>query len=197
MAKYYLFYRIIYFVFPAIFLDRDGVIIENRSDYVRSWEDVQVFPQALEALARASASPYKIVLVTNQSAVGRGLMSLAAAEAINCRLKALIEDAGGRVDGIFLCPHAPEADCDCRKPKPGLLLQAAQALDLDLVRSVMIGDALTDLMAGQAAGVGRLALVRSGRGAAQDRLPKPESLQPYQTYDSLTSALEDILGNDG
>lgn len=195
MAKYYLFYRIIYIVFPAIFLDRDGVIIENRSDYVRSWEDVQVFPQALEALARASASPYKIVLVTNQSAVGRGLMSLAAAEAINCRLKALIEDAGGRVDGIFLCPHAPETDCDCRKPRPGLLLQAAQALDLDLVRSVMIGDALTDLLAGQAAGVGRLALVRSGRGAAQDRLPKPESLQSYRTYDTLTNALEDILGN--
>jgi D-glycero-D-manno-heptose 1,7-bisphosphate phosphatase len=193
LAKCYLFYRIIYFVFPAIFLDRDGVIIENRSDYVRSWEDVHVFPQALEALANASASPYKIVFVTNQSAVGRGLMSLATAEAINCRLKALIEDAGGRVDGIFLCPHAPEAACDCRKPKPGLLLQAAQALDLDLARSVMIGDALTDLMAGQAAGVRRLALVRSGRGADQDRLPKPESLKQYQTYDSLTSALEDIL----
>lgn len=184
-------------MFPAIFLDRDGVIIENRSDYVRSWEDVHVFPQALEALAKASASPYKFVLVTNQSAVGRGLMSLAAAEAINCRLKALIEDTGGRVDGIFLCPHAPEADCDCRKPRPGLLLQAAQALDLDLPRSVMIGDALTDLMAGQAAGVGRLVLVRSGRGAAQDLLPKPESLQPYQTYDTLTSALEYILGIGG
>ena len=182
-------------MFPAIFLDRDGVIIENRSNYVRRWEDVHVFPQALEALAKASASSYKIVLVTNQSAVGRGLMSLAAAEAINCRLKAFIEDAGGRVDGIFLCPHAPEAECDCRKPKPGLLLQAAQALDLDLTRSVMIGDALTDLMAGQAAGVGRLALVRSGRGAAQDRLPKPESLQSYQAYDTLTSALEDILGS--
>ena len=197
MAKYYLFYRIIYFVFPAIFLDRDGVIIENRSDYVRSWEDVHIFPQALEALAMASASPYKIVLVTNQSAVGRGLMSLAAAEAINARLKVLIENAGGRVDGIFLCPHAPEAECDCRKPRPGLLLQAAKALDLDLARSVMIGDALTDLMAGQAAGVAHLALVRSGRGATQDRLPKPESLQGYQTYDTLTSALEDILGSGG
>lgn len=184
-------------MFPAIFLDRDGVIIENRSDYVRSWGDVHVFPQALEALANASASPYKIVFVTNQSAVGRGLMSLAAAEAINSRLKALIEDAGGRVDGIFLCPHAPEAECDCRKPKPGLLLQAAQALDLDLARSVMIGDALTDLMAGQAAGVRHLALVRSGRGAAQDGLPKPEGLKPYQTYDTLTSALEDILGSGG
>ena len=183
-------------MFPAIFLDRDGVIIENRTDYVRRWEDVHVFPQALLALAKASQGPYKVVLVTNQSAVGRGHMSLAAAEAINCRLATLIEEAGGRVDGIFLCPHAPEADCDCRKPKPGLLLQAAKELDLDLGRSVMIGDALTDLMAGQAAGVGRLALVRSGRGATQDRLPKPEDLRPFRVYDTLDSALEDLLGSE-
>lgn len=182
-------------MFPAIFLDRDGVIIENRTDYVRRWEDVHVFPQALLALAKASQGPYKIVLVTNQSAVGRGLMSMASAEAINHRLAALIEEAGGRVDGIFLCPHAPEADCDCRKPKPGLLLQAAKELDLDLGRSVMIGDAFTDLMAGQAAGVGRLALVRSGRGSEQDRLPRPEGLKTYQVYDTLKCALEDLLGS--
>jgi D-glycero-D-manno-heptose 1,7-bisphosphate phosphatase len=182
-------------VFPAIFLDRDGVIIENRTDYVRRWEDVHVFPQALQALAKASQGLYKIVLVTNQSAVGRGLMSMAAAEAINHRLAGLIEEAGGRVDGIFLCPHTPEAGCDCRKPKPGLLLQAAKDLDLDLSRSVMIGDALTDLMAGQAAGVGRLALVRSGRGAMQDRLSRPEGLKPYQVYDTLDCALEDLLGD--
>jgi D-glycero-D-manno-heptose 1,7-bisphosphate phosphatase len=182
-------------VIPAIFLDRDGVIIENRADYVRGWEDVSIFPQALQALAKASARPYKLVLVTNQSAVGRGLISLAAAEAINRRLVAQIENAGGRVDGIFMCPHAPEAGCDCRKPKPGLLLQAAEALDLDLGRSVMIGDALTDLMAGQGAGVGSLALVRTGLGAEQERLPKPDGLKAYQTYDTVTDALEDILGS--
>ena len=179
----------------AIFLDRDGVIIENRSDYVRSWEDVLVFPQALGALVKASASPFEIVLVTNQSAVGRGLLSLETAEEINRRLVALIEAAGGRVDGVFMCPHAPEAGCDCRKPKPGLLIQAAEALDLDLSRSIMIGDALTDLMAGQSAGVGRIALVRSGLGAVQDRLPKPDRLGSFQVYDSLADALEDILGS--
>jgi D-glycero-D-manno-heptose 1,7-bisphosphate phosphatase len=180
-------------MFPAIFLDRDGVVIENRADYVRSWADVVVYPQALSALAKASLSPYKIVLVTNQSAVGRGMLSLEAAGEINRRLSALICEAGGRVDGIFMCPHAPEEQCDCRKPKPGLLLQAARSLDLDLSRSIMIGDALSDLMAGQAAGVGQMVLVRSGRGVEQDRLPRPDGLQPFQTYDTLADALADIL----
>jgi D-glycero-D-manno-heptose 1,7-bisphosphate phosphatase len=182
-------------MYPAIFLDRDGVIIENRADYVRSWSDVVVFPQALEALAKLSASPYKIVFVTNQSAIGRGIISLETAEEINRRLVALVEAAGVRVDGIFMCPHAPEDGCDCRKPRPGLLLQAARALDLDLSRSILIGDALTDLMAGQAAGVGRLALVRSGRGAEQIRLPRPEGLKPFPAYDTLAEALADFVSS--
>jgi D-glycero-D-manno-heptose 1,7-bisphosphate phosphatase len=178
---------------PAIFLDRDGVIIENRDDYVRSWEDVSVFPQALQALAKASSSPFKIVLITNQSAVGRGLMTLQTAEEINRHLVALIAEAGGRVDGTFLCPHAPLDACDCRKPQPGLLLQAAEALDIDLSRSIMIGDALTDLQAGQAAGVTHLALVRSGRGRMQEQLPRPESLKPFAAYDNLADALDDLI----
>jgi D-glycero-D-manno-heptose 1,7-bisphosphate phosphatase len=178
---------------PAIFLDRDGVVIENRADYVRTWEDVSIFPQALEALAKASASLYQIILVTNQSAVGRGLISLDDAEEISRRLVACIRDSGGRVDGVYLCPHAPEDQCDCRKPKPGLILRAARELHLDLRRSILIGDALTDLMAGQSAGVGRLALVRSGRGAEQDRLPRPPELLHIPVYDTLSEALEDLL----
>jgi len=176
-------------MFPAIILDRDGVVIENRPDYVRNWADVVVFPEALAALAKASHGPYKIVFVTNQSAVGRGIISRETAEEINRQLTALILEAGGRVDGVFMCPHAPEDQCDCRKPRPGLLLQAARSLDLDLSRSIMIGDALSDLLAGQAAGVGQMALVRSGRGIEQDRLPRPDDLQPFQTYDTLAHAL--------
>jgi D-glycero-D-manno-heptose 1,7-bisphosphate phosphatase len=104
---------------PAIFLDRDGVLIENRPSYVRGWEDVHIFHQALAALVRISTAPYKIVLVTNQSAVGRGLISSEVAWAINRRLVSVIEDAGGRIDGVFMCPHAPQDRCACRKPKPG------------------------------------------------------------------------------
>jgi D-glycero-D-manno-heptose 1,7-bisphosphate phosphatase len=176
---------------PAIFLDRDGVIIENCAHYVRSWADVQIFPQALAALAQISSWPYKVVIVTNQSVVGRGLISLESARAINDRLVDVIVRCGGRVDGVFMCPHAPEEGCACRKPRPGLLLQAQQAFSLDLSRSLMIGDALTDLMAAQAAAVGRMALVRTGRGAAQARAAAGSgfSLDSLSIYDTLADAL--------
>ena len=156
--------------FPALFLDRDGVIIENRPNYVRSWDNVNIFPQVLDALAQVNRSDHKIIIVTNQSAVSRGFITLEEAEIINRRLVNIIEEAGGKVDGVFMCPHHPDEGCVCRKPKPGLLLQAAKSLRLDLSASVLIGDALTDLEAGKAAGVSRLVLVRTGRGAAQSSL---------------------------
>jgi len=179
---------------PAIFLDRDGVIIENCPEYVRSWDDVQIFDQALAALARIRHSPYLIVGVTNQSAIGRGIISLAQAHSINARLVETIMHAGGRMDGIYMCPHAPEENCSCRKPQPGLLLQAAQELGVDLNRSIMIGDALTDVLAGQAAGVNQTALVLTGRGYAQSQLPTPSGLAPYAVYATLAEAFGHLLG---
>jgi len=179
-------------MYPAIFLDRDGVIIKNREAYVRSWNDVETYPKALTALAQANTKPFKFVIVTNQSAVGRGLIPFSAAWEINERLVETIVRSGGRIDGVFMCPHTPQENCECRKPKPGLLLQAAQHLSLDLSRSVMIGDAFSDLLAGQAAGVPRLALVRTGRGAEQAKTKIPANLRPFQIYETLASALEDL-----
>ena len=186
------FVRIMEHMEPAVFLDRDGVIIENRDDYVRSWSDVEFFPAALAALQSFSSSPYRIILVTNQSAVGRGLITLAQAEHLNWRIIAAVKKHGGRVDGAFMCPHAPQARCDCRKPRPGLLLQAAEALSLDLSRSFMIGDALSDLQAGRAAGVREAMLVRTGRGLQQASLPEAALLQPFRVFDSLAEALDHI-----
>lgn len=178
---------------PVIFLDRDGVIIENRPTYVRSWADVAVYPQALNALAQISASPYKIIVVTNQSMVGRGYVSLNTAWDINKRLVKVIEQSGGRIDQVFMCPHAPQEMCDCRKPRPGLLFQAQKALSLDLSQSMMIGDALSDLQAGHAAGVRQNVLVRTGRGSSQAQGSIPEILKPLQIYDTLADALEKLI----
>lgn len=178
---------------PAIFLDRDGVIIENRPDYVRSWDDVAIFPQALRALAAAGRLPRQIVIVTNQSGIGRGLIPQPTAEAINRRLAARIEKAGGRIDGVYVCPHAPEAGCRCRKPRPGLLLQAAAELNIDLTRSIMIGDALTDLQAGLAAGVKTVALVKTGRGRAQLARLAGSEAATSPVYDTLWDALNGLL----
>ena len=177
----------------ALFLDRDGVIIENQPDYIRSWNDVLFFPSAIQALLKIKSSDYKIVIITNQSAVGRGLISLQTAKQINSCLINKIESAGGRIDGVFMCPHAPQDNCLCRKPSPGLIQQAASSLKIDLNRSILIGDALSDISAGQNAGVGQNVLVRTGRGAAQAALPQASLLSPFLIYDDLADALEDLI----
>lgn len=179
---------------PAIFLDRDGVIIENCPNYVRTWNDVQLFDQAIATLAKYRNSGYAIIIVTNQSAVGRGIITIEQAHSINTQLIEAIVQSGGRVDGVFMCPHKPEDHCTCRKPQPGLLLQAANELSLDLSQSIMIGDAFSDLLAGQFAGVRQIALVRTGRGAVQEQHAPPDALKEYSIYNTLTEALEDLLG---
>ena len=183
---------IIFFMFPAIFLDRDGVIIENRSNYVRRWEDVAIYGQALTALSEINSSAYKVFMVTNQSAVGRGIISMKTVWEINTRLVRIIEQTGGRIDGVYVCPHAPGDHCECRKPKPGLLFQAAEAHNLDFSHSILIGDTLSDLMAGQAAGVGQTVLVRTGLGAEQEISKKARELKAILIYDTLAQALSDL-----
>jgi D-glycero-D-manno-heptose 1,7-bisphosphate phosphatase len=180
-------------MFPAIILDRDGVIIENRDNYVCSWADVEVYPQALQALAGASRSAFKFVIITNQAGIGKGIIPLQTATEINQRLVQAIEKAGGRVDGLYMCPHTPQDHCECRKPRPGMILEAARELSLDLSRSWMIGDALSDLQAGRAAGVGHLALVGTGRGTHQAQLPESANLGPFRLYTNLNDALQHLL----
>jgi len=173
---------------PAIFLDRDGVLMENRSDYIRDWSQVIIFSQAITALTSPVIKKYKLVVVTNQSAVGRGLVLAETVQEINDRLAMIIRDAGRQIDGIYTCPHTPQDGCDCRKPKPGLLIQAAADLNIDLAHSWMIGDAWSDLLAGQAAGVPKLAILRTGRGSDQLSKPPPIGLE-YSVFNDLSEAL--------
>lgn len=178
---------------PALFLDRDGVIIENRADYVRRWEDVHFFPQALAALAQIKHTPYKVIVVTNQSAVGRGLMTMETAVALNERIMDVVRQHDGRVDASYICPDAPDQETVCRKPLPGMLLQAAHDHHLDLSQSIMIGDALTDVQAGRAAGVHLSALVLTGRGQAQAAKPEAAALAPLPVYADLQTAVTQIM----
>jgi D-glycero-D-manno-heptose 1,7-bisphosphate phosphatase len=185
---------------PAVFLDRDGVLIENRSDYVRAWSDVNVYPKTYSSLIRIQSAGFKIIIVTNQSAVGRGLITLQSANEINGRFVELIRENGSHVDGVYLCPHRPEDSCDCRKPKPGMLLQAAQELSIDLSRSWMVGDAWSDILAGQAAEVHGLILVNTGRGREQQLQAMPSEIRSCFIVDDLSDAVDAILevdnGND-
>ena len=175
---------------PAIFLDRDGVIIENRDAYVRSWDDVEIFEEALETVIKLKTTDYLIVIVTNQSAVGRQIITIEEAEAINNRLIDIIHDRGGRIDGAYICPHSPDDDCHCRKPEPGMLLQAANELDIDLAESIMIGDALTDLEAGIRAKVKQTILLETGRGSAQSALPEAANYKDSLRSPDLSHAID-------
>lgn len=147
---------------PAVFLDRDGVINHNRSDYVKSWKEFVFLPGALEAIARLAASAYAVVVVTNQSAIGRGIIPVAAVDDIHRRMVKRVRSAGGRIDAVSLCPHQPDEGCLCRKPAPGMLREAAGQLSLDLSAAYLVGDAESDMMAAHAAGCCPV-LVMSGR----------------------------------
>ncbi len=166
---------------PAIFLDRDGVICANRDDYVKSWEEFRFLPGAKEAIRQLATLGWPIIVITNQSAVGRKLLSHRELAAIHRRMEAEIVAAGGRLDAVFYCPHLPEEHCPCRKPNPGMLFKAAQQLGLDLEHSVLVGDALSDIHAGARAGILQRYLVLTGRGKAALREAQHAVGLPYFT----------------
>ena len=174
---------------PAIFVDRDGVLNENRADYVKTPAELAFLPGALAAVARATRAGWPVVVITNQSIIGRGLVSAATVADINAHLQQAVEAAGGRLAGVYICPHAPTQPCDCRKPLPGLLHQAAAALQLDLAGSVMIGDAVSDAQAGLAAGTQAM-LVRTGRGADQAPRLAAAGLAQVPVVADLAAAIE-------
>lgn len=180
----------------AVFLDRDGVIIENRPDYVRAWQQVEFLPGALEGLACLARSRFQVVLVSNQAGIGRGLIAPETAEAINQSILQTIHQAGGRIDAAYICPHKPEDGCTCRKPQPGMILQAASELDLDLAASLLIGDNLSDLLAGKAGGVGRLVLVRSGLGSYFEHQLEQAGLAAVTVHDNLAQAIAALLEDE-
>jgi D-glycero-D-manno-heptose 1,7-bisphosphate phosphatase len=144
----------------AVFLDRDGVINADRPDFVKSWEEFEFLPDSLEALAVLSQTPYKIVVITNQSGVGRGLLSERTLERMHARMIDRVRASGGRIDAIYYCPHDPGVGCDCRKPATGLFFDAARDFDINLTLSWAIGDSHRDTQAANRAGVQAILLDR-------------------------------------
>lgn len=151
---------------PCIFFDRDGTLIEERN-YLSDPSGVALIVGAAEAVRLARAHGYLAVVLTNQSGVGRGYFTLDDVRRVNDRMLALLAAAGAHVDGIYVCPHAPEDGCGCRKPRTGLVEQAARELDIDLPRSWMIGDKAADVELARNAGM-RGVLVLTGYGAGAE-----------------------------
>ncbi|HEX2907701.1 MAG TPA: D-glycero-beta-D-manno-heptose 1,7-bisphosphate 7-phosphatase [Phototrophicaceae bacterium] len=147
----------------AIFLDRDGVINQNRIDHVKSWDEFEFVPGALESIRALTETGLPIFVVTNQAVINRGMVSIETLDGIHNRMQAEVRRAGGCITKVYHCPHDNHEACTCRKPEPGMLQHAAQEFNIDLRQSYMVGDAWTDVAAGVAVGA-RSILVLTGRG---------------------------------
>jgi D-glycero-D-manno-heptose 1,7-bisphosphate phosphatase len=181
-------------VHRAVFIDRDGVICRNRVDHVKSWDEFEFLPGVLGALARLAHSDLCIIVVTNQAIVNRRLVSGAVVDEIHERMVRAVGAAGGRVERVMCCPHRPDEGCSCRKPQPGLLLRAAQELDIDLTQSYLVGDAKSDMEAGRAAGCEHRYLVLTGRGRQQLVRCWLDGEHGFRVAANLSAAVRAILG---
>jgi D-glycero-D-manno-heptose 1,7-bisphosphate phosphatase len=182
---------------PAVFLDRDGTLLEE-AGYLDRLERLVFFPFAIDAVRLLNRAGLPVVIITNQSGIGRGLYEEAFVHETHAAMTERLTAAGARIDAYYYCPHHPEAtvdryrqQCECRKPGAGLLRSAARDLDLDAARSFVIGDKWTDVQAGIAAGA-RGILVRTGYGAWCERAPLP-GVEPALVTDNLVSAVAWIL----
>ena len=155
-------------------LDRDGTINEDSAEYVKSADEWRPLPGALEAIAKLNHAGWRVVVVTNQSGLGRGLFDVDALNAMHTKMHTQLAAVGGKIDAVFYCPHAPDAGCRCRKPEPGLFEQIGERFGLDLRGAPNVGDSARDLVAGAAVGcVSHLVL--TGKGAAYQGRALPDS----------------------
>jgi D-glycero-D-manno-heptose 1,7-bisphosphate phosphatase len=146
-----------------VILDRDGTINHDSDQYIKSPAEWKPIAGSLEAIARLTQAGWRCVVATNQSGIARGLFDMAMLNAIHAEMHRAVAQAGGRIEAIFFCPHAAEANCECRKPKPGLLREIGSRLDVELAGVPMVGDALRDLQAAAAVGC-KPYLVLTGKG---------------------------------
>lgn len=172
-----------------VILDRDGVINEDSDQFIRSVADWQAVPGSLEAIARLNQAGFEVVVFTNQSGVARGYFDAAMLEQIHQHMLAQLAAVGGRLQGIYHCPHGPDDGCDCRKPQPGLLHQIEKDLGRDLRGVPVIGDSLRDLEAAVAVGAQPL-LVKTGKGLRTLQQPLPPNTTIFA---DLAAAVDHLL----
>jgi len=177
----------------VVFLDRDGVINRDSPAYIKSWAEFEFLPGSLRALANLTAHGFSVIIITNQSAVGRGLISAAGLERMHRRMCAAVAAHGGRVRDIFFCPHRPANRCRCRKPKPGLILRARQIYGIDLATAVMVGDSVKDIACARNAGCRYALLVQTGNGRRTQRDLQGLNLSPDHVSSDLLQAAEWII----
>ena len=186
---------------PAIFIDRDGVLIDESEYPIVLPEQVRLLPGVAQAMRRLNDAAWPVIVITNQAIIARGMATEEQVAQVHRRMADLLqEESGARIDGLYLCPHHPNPEqiervaaycleCDCRKPKPGLLLRAAQDMEIDLQESYFIGDSQSDVVAGHRAGVNTILLTESGKCGAD----QAASVGPDYRAATLSDAVQIVL----
>lgn len=177
-----------------VILDRDGVINEDSDEFIKSADEWKPVPGSMEAIAKLNRAGYCVAVATNQSGIARGLFDMDTLQSIHTRMQSELAEHGAHLEGIFFCPHGPDDDCDCRKPKPGLFNRIEQLFGHSLDHVMAVGDSARDIQAARAAGA-QPVLVRTGKGqrtlsddaAAVDGVP---------VYDNLLAAVDNLLEID-
>lgn len=175
-----------------IILDRDGVINQDSENYIRSADDWFPIPGSLEAIARLNHKGYRILVVTNQSGLGRGYFDIDGLNAIHRKMRRELSVLGAQIEAVFFCPHGPDSCCQCRKPLAGLLEDIGRRLRLDMSGVLVVGDSFRDIQAAVAVGAVPI-LVRTGKGRATIEDHQKE-LVGVPVYADLASMVDDLLG---
>lgn len=177
-----------------VILDRDGVINYDSAQFIKNPDEWKPIPGSLEAIALLNQSGFRVVLASNQSGIGRGLFDMATLNAIHDKMHRALGQLGGRIDALFYCPHAAETNCNCRKPKPGMIEEIARRFGTDLDGVPNVGDSLRDLQAGVPLGALPI-LVRTGKGErtlAEGNLP--EGTKVFADLAEAAKYIIDLLG---
>ncbi|MDF2939935.1 MAG: D,D-heptose 1,7-bisphosphate phosphatase [Gammaproteobacteria bacterium] len=174
-----------------IILDRDGVINFDSDDYIKSTEEWQPIPGSLEAMASLHKAGYLVAVATNQSGIARGLFSLAELQAMHQKMQNLLRQCGGKIDALAYCPHGPNDACECRKPKPGLLLNIAKQLGISLENTYFVGDSFKDIEAARAVNATPI-LVKTGKGE-RTLAQHPELIHEVSVYNDLQEFTHALL----
>ena len=179
----------------TIFLDRDGVINVDSPDYIKNPFEFHFIPGSAEALAALSCRGFDLIIISNQSVIGRKMASLEDVRAVFEKLKKGVNALDGHIRDIFYCPHTPEDHCNCRKPKPGLIFQAVEKYGIDPASSCMIGDSAKDIECGRNAGCGFSLLVKTGNGEKAALELEEKKIIPDYTGKDLMACARWICNN--
>jgi D-glycero-D-manno-heptose 1,7-bisphosphate phosphatase len=172
-----------------LILDRDGVINQDSEEFIKSPEEWIPIPGSLAAIARANQLGYRVVVISNQSGLARGLFDLGLLNKIHARMLGEVARFGGRIEAIFFCPHGPDDGCACRKPRPGLLLDLGRRLNVDWKSAILIGDRESDMLAANSVGAQKM-LVKTGHG--EQAIESTKTLPDISVYNDLASAVDQL-----